>query len=376
MESYLRAEISAGAVTSNLSLLRGRLAPATKLCAVVKADCYGHGWQQLLGLIAGKADCLAVATPEEALSIRRMGHDVPILTFFSACAYADGAELRDALDELVAKRIMLTVVSPQEAVCVSESAARGGQTALVHLKVDTGMSRSGVMPDQAPQVIRRLRATPGVKLAGVYTHFANADEADKQFAKRQLAVFMDVIEQAGGRRDFALHTANSAAVIDLPQAHLDMVRPGIAIYGYQPSDKLINHLPLRPALRLSGSLMQVKDVPAGSSTSYGLRYTFERPSRIGLAPIGYGDGYPRCLSNRAAMKVRGKSAPVRGMICMDQVVIDLTDIPQARAGDEVEIISNDPAAINSVENLARLAGTIPYEITCRLGSRARRELVD
>ncbi|MBI5724995.1 MAG: alanine racemase [Planctomycetes bacterium] len=373
MESYLTAEISASAVTNNLTLLRGRLAPATKLCAAVKADCYGHGRQQILGLIAGKADCLAVATPEEAVAIRRLGYEIPVLMFFSACTYPDGAELRDALDELVSKRIILTVVNQREADRVSESAGRVGRTALVHLKVDTGMTRSGVLPDQAPPLIDNLRKLPGVKLEGIYTHFATADKA---FTNRQLEILLDVIGKSGGRAGLTIHAANSAAAIDLPRSQLDMIRPGIAIYGYQPSDEMITRLPLRPALRLIGPLMQVKDVPAGSSTSYGLTYTFDRPSRIGLAPIGYGDGYLRCLSNKSAMRVRGRYAPVRGTICMDQTVIDLTDIPQASAGDEIEIISNDPAAINSVENLARLSGTIPYEITCRLGSRVRRKLVD
>ena len=165
-------------------------------------------------------------------------------------------------------------------------------------------------------------------------------------------------------------------MIDLPQTHGNMVRPGIAVYGYQPSDEMHVRLPLQPCLRLTGRLMQVRDVPAGSRCGYGLRYTFTRPSRIGLVPVGYGDGYPRSLSDKTVMRLRGQLVPTRGTISMDQTIIDLTDLPSAAVGDVVEIISPDPADPHSVEGLARLAGTIPYEITCRLGDRVRRKLVD
>jgi alanine racemase len=172
------------------------------------------------------------------------------------------------------------------------------------------------------------------------------------------------------------HAANSAATIDLPQSHFDMVRPGIALYGYQPSDAMHRKLPLRPALRLVGRLMQTKTLPAGSACGYGLTHTFRRDSVVGLVPIGYGDGYLRCLSNRASVRVAGRDVPVCGRVSMDQIIVDLTDAPAARVGDEAEVISNDPSTPHSVENLARLAGTIPYEITCRLGRRVKRVLVD
>jgi len=164
--------------------------------------------------------------------------------------------------------------------------------------------------------------------------------------------------------------------VDLPETHLEMVRPGIAVYGYQPSDEMHVRLPLQPCLRLTGRLMQVRPMPAGSRCGYGLRHTFERDSRVGLVPVGYADGYLRCLTNKTVMRVRGQLVPARGTISMDQTIVDLTDVPSAAVGDEVEIISPDPADPHSVENLARLAGTIPYEITCRLGDRVRRRLVE
>ena len=375
MESYLNAEISESAIRSNLAELRKRLPGGTKLCSVVKADCYGHGLSTLLGLMEELSDVLAVATPEEAIRLRHLGYERPILMFFSACAYADGPELRDALDELIAQNVTLTVVNEREVESVAQAAQRVGATAHVHVKIDSGMNRSGVLPEAAADLARRLRETPRIQLEGFYTHYATADEADKEYVHEQLGRFLAAVEACGGPSGLTLHAANSAATIDLPQTHLDMVRPGIALYGYQPSDWMTNRLPLRPALRLTGRLMQVKHVPAGSRCGYGLTHTFDRPTRLGLVPVGYGDGYLRCLSNQAMMKVRGRHVPVRGKVSMDQVIIDLTEVPQAQVGDEVEIFSNDPAAPNSVENLARLAGTIPYELTCRLGRRVRRTLV-
>ncbi|MFW5733084.1 MAG: alanine racemase [Planctomycetota bacterium] len=374
-ESYLKAEISTGAIRHNLGLLRRCLTPGTELCAVVKADCYGHGRDLLLDLIASGADSLAVATPDEALDLRSKGYTGRILVFFSACAYADGRELREAVAELIARKVTLTVAQPEEIPAVAAAASVVDQPAEVHVKIDSGMTRSGILHDRAGEVITPLLGEKRIRLTGVYTHFATADEPDKTFTLQQLERFQRAVDNAHCR-DVTLHAANSAATIDLPTTHLDMVRPGIAIYGYEPSDGLANHLPLQPSLRLTAKLMQVKNVPAGSRAGYGLSYEFEKPARVGLVPVGYGDGYLRCFSNRATMRVRGHDVPVRGRVAMDQTLVDLTAVPDARVGDEVEIISNQPNAPHSVIELAKLAETIPYEITCRLGKRVRRQLIE
>lgn len=368
----LTAEISVSAVRQNLSLLRRLLRPDTKLCAVVKADCYGHGLETLLDVISEAADQLAVATAKEALQLRGMGCKRPILMLFSAGACAGG----DVLGELIAHGVTLTVTALPEVELLAKAARRAGAEADVHVKVDTGMGRSGVMPEGAPALIGQIRREPNVKLTGLYTHLACADEADKASARRQLQCFERAIAACGGPAGLTLHAANSAAAIDLPESHLAMIRPGIAVYGYQPSDAMQNVLPFRPAMRLCGRLMQVKNIPAGSRCGYGLTYTFQRPSRTGLVPVGYADGYLRSLSNKATMRIGGRDVPVRGRISMDQTIVDLTDLPDARVGDEVEIISPAPAAGHSVENLARLAGTIPYEITTRLSRRIRRVPVE
>lgn len=376
MDSYLTAEISASAVRDNLALLRKRLGVGTKLCAVVKADCYGHGVELLLGAVSGSADCLAVAAPQEAMQLRSLGYERPILMFFSPCAYPEG-QVQDALAKLISESVTLTVASPDEVDAIARVAERLGAEAQVHVKIDSGMWRSGVAPDDAAALVAQVRAAGGVKLTGLYTHFATADSADKTFTHGQLESFLSAVQACGGPSGLTLHAANSAAAIDLPESHLDMVRTGIAIYGCHPSDQLHNRLPLRPAMRLTGRLIQVKNVPAGGRCGYGLTYTFDRDARVGLVPVGYADGYFRCLSNRAAMRIAGRDVPIRGRVSMDQTIIDLTEVPQARVGDEVEIVSADPSAPHSVENLARLAGTIPYEITCRLNApRIHRVLVD
>jgi len=376
MHYHLTAQISASAVRANLALLRECLSPGTKLCAVVKADCYGHCLELLAGVIAQQADCLAVATAQEAISLRRMGYQRQILMFSSPGIWAGDPEPPKLLEQLISENVTLTVVSVAEVSAVAQAARRLGAEADVHVKIDTGMTRSGAAAHAAPGLVENIRRQENLKLTGLYTHFATADEADKSFAREQLRLFLATVDECGGRGGLTLHAANSAATIDLPETHLDMVRPGIAVYGYQPSPQMLNRLPLRPALRLTGTLMQVKDVPAGARCGYGLTHTFAAPSRVGLVPVGYADGYRRCLSNRAVMGVGGADAPVRGRVSMDQTIIDLGKIPAAKVGDEVEIISPDPAAANSVENLALLAGTIPHEITCLLGRRVRRVPAD
>jgi alanine racemase len=374
--SYLTAEVSASAVRANFAALRTHISPGTAICAVVKANCYGHGTVTLLGLMEELADCLGVATPEEALYLRRLGYERQIIMFLPSCAWASGQELHEALDYLIAEGVTLTVVAPSEVTAIAEATQRVGAKADVHVKIDTGMGRGGCPAAKAPELIRQVRECEALNLTGLYTHFAVADEADKSFTREQLACFLDTVGRSGGRDGLTLHAANSAATIDLADSHLDMVRPGIALYGYQPSDDMRTALPLRPAMRLAAQLMQIKTLPAGSRCSYGLTYQFKHDTPVGLVPVGYADGYVRSLSNRSTMRIRSQDVPIRGRVSMDQTIIDLTDVPDARVGDEVEIISADPLNPHSLENLARLAGTIPYELSCRLGRRVRRMLVD
>ncbi len=370
--SYLTAEISASAVTANIDLLRSLIPAGCEFCAVVKANCYGHGVAELLDVIAPRVDWLAVATSAEAFQLRQLGYTGRILMFFAPQASDD---MRRCLKDLIAAGVTLTAVAGDEVRAIACAAGELGASADVHMMIDTGMARSGVTVDNAPQLAQMIRNDSALALTGMYTQLACADEADKSPSAEQFVRFRSALDACGNADGLTLHVTGSAGTIDLSPMHMDMVRPGLAMYGYQPSDEMHNHLPLRPVMRVTGKLMQIREVPAGGRCGYGLTHTFEKPSRLGLVPIGYADGYMRPLSNRATMRVAGVDVPVRGRISMDQTIIDLTEIVGAKVGDEVEIISPDPAAPHSVENLSRLAGTIPYEFTCRLGGRIRRKLV-
>ena len=374
---YLKAEISVSAIRTNVSALRRCLAPDVKVCAVVKCDCYGHGWD-LARVIGELVDWLGVATPAEALHLRRIGYDGPVLVFFSTCTDGGGLNLAETLDQLLQERITLTIASRGEVEVLTAAAYRTGVDAKVHVMVDTGMTRSGIVPSEAPSIVEQIRIDPAMRMTGIYTHLATADESDKSAAHEQLRLFDQVLAACKISPDGGIlrHAANSAAVIDLPASHYNMVRPGIALYGYQPSDQMHTRLSLRPALRLTGHLVQVKAISAGTRCGYGHTHEFSRDGRVGLVPVGYGDGYLRSLSNRATMRIGGRDVPVCGLVSMDQTIVDLTDLPEAAVGDEVEIFCPDPVAPHSVEKLARLGGTISYEILTRLGNRIRRVLVE
>lgn len=375
MDELIQAEISAGAVRHNLRVLREHLEPGCKLCPVVKADCYGHGLKLLLPTIADAADMLAVATPAEAEAVRSLGYDGPMLCLIAQGAQAGGSVL-GALSGLIESRVDLTVTDPAEVRALAGLAARRGRTARLHAKIDTGMGRSGVIPDEAGDLIAAIRQSESVRLVGVYTHFAASDAAEKTHTRLQMQRFEAILDQLGPWAGVTRHAANSAAIADLPETHLDMVRPGIAVYGYQASDELRNRLPLRPALRLTAPVVQVKTLPAGWTCGYGCTVTLDRPARVGIVPAGYNDGVSRALSGHCPVGVGATVAPVLGRVSMDQVIVDLSACPQIGVGDRVELISPDPEAPHSAANLARLGGTIPYEVTCRLGRRTGYRLVE
>ena len=227
----------------------------------------------------------------------------------------------------------------------------------------------------AASLIDEVRARPNVKLEGLYTHFSSADEFDKIPTRQQFDQFIKVVDRVG-RNDLMLHACNSAATIDMPEYQLDMVRPGIAMYGIQPTQEIQFPIDLKPVLKLTGRLVAIKDVPAGTKIGYGRSYECSKPSRIGLVQVGYADGYRRAFSNNANMRLKGVSIPVRGKVSMDQTVVDISNVSEAAIGDEVEIISAQSTASNSVSSLATRSGLIPYEIVCGLGDRVGRISVE
>ncbi|NLF31573.1 MAG: alanine racemase, partial [Planctomycetes bacterium] len=299
MEHYLTAEVSRAAVSFNLRCIRGRLPRRCALCAVVKADAYGHHLAGLWPTIAAKADAMAVATLSEAMDLRDMGYEGRLLTTIACGAQSGGALLEGAV-EAGRRGIELTITDPADVRALQRRAAAAGVKLPVHVKIDTGMGRSGVLPADAPALVQAVREATALRLAGVCTHFAASDEADKAYTKRQFATFTRILETLGDLTGVVRHAANSAAATDLPATALDMVRVGLAVYGYPAGDELADPLPLRPALRLSGPIVQAKRLPAGAVCGYGRTCKLERPTRIGIIPFGYADGLPRTLSSRCA----------------------------------------------------------------------------
>jgi alanine racemase len=349
---------------------RALLSPQTRFCAVVKADAYGHGVLPVsrIALEEG-ADYLAVAILREGCCLREAGFTVPILIL--------GCTPPEEAIRVVGHGLTQTVYAVEQAEALSRAALALGMRAKVHVKVDTGMSRLGVAPEEAGEFCRFLAALPGLELEGLFTHFAAADSEDKSKTQEQFAAFKVARESARacGLHIPIQHCANSAATLDCPETHLDMARLGIILYGLSPTgNKALDRegrwpIQLTPAMRLKARLAMVKTLPAGASVSYGATFTARREMLLGTLPIGYADGYSRMLSGKAGVLCAHKKVPLVGRICMDQCMADLSGTPEAKAGDEVTLFG--PPELPADE-LAALLGTINYEIVCMVGRRVPR----
>jgi alanine racemase len=361
------AEIDLDAIAHNVKAFRQHVGPRVEIIAVVKANAYGHGAVRVAqaALEAG-ATRLAVHRAVEGIELRRAGIDAPVLVM----GYSPPAAA-----EIIAEwRLTASVITPEFAQSLDGQAAARGVILPVHVKVDTGMSRYGLLPDEVVEFLRFLQGLAFIRLEGLFTHFATADALDQTHVRRQLAVLNDVCGsvRAAGFSIPLVHAANSAATMRLPEAHFDAVRPGIAIYGLAPSDEWLPVFPIRPALTLKSRVSRVRELPAGSAVSYGRTWVADKPFRAVLVPVGYGDGYHRILSNQGSVLIRGQRAPIRGRICMDQFVVDASDIPDVRQDDEVVLVGCQGRECIRAEEVARLAGTINYEVTTSLLPRAER----
>lgn len=359
------AEVDLTALRRNVSRLREWVGPRVELMAVVKANAYGHGLVPVAraALQAG-ATRLVVHRWQEGMALRQAGVDAPILLL----GYTPVA----AAQQVVEYRLTPTVITTEFLEVLHTHAPQGFP---VHVKVDTGMGRFGLLPHEVVDFLRYLRRhTPRLWLEGLYTHFATADEADTSYLHHQWQVFQEVLkqlEQAG----FAVplrHACNSAALFALPQAHLDAVRPGIALYGMRPSLEWEPPVPLQPVLSLKSRVVRIRVLPPGSSIGYGRTYRTRRAQRVALVPIGYGDGYVRGLSNRGWVLVRGRRARVLGRVSMDQIVVDVDHIPEVQMEDEVVLIGRQGEEHITAEEVASWAGTINYEVTTLLQPRVPR----
>jgi alanine racemase len=375
MHRDLVAEINTDALLGNAAAVRSICGPAVSCCAVVKSNAYGHE-AGIVGPVLERAGITtaAVATISEALSLRDAGFTGGVLCFGPLFSAPTERERTERIAAAVAFDLTPTLVDGRGLRDLDAAGRRYGRRVGVHINVDTGMSRLGVSPTTAVRLAHEVARLDHVTLAGLYTHLANADLADLSSARAQLAVFANVAGQlrAASMSPAILHAANSAGLMRLAESRLDMVRPGLLLYGCVPAPTVMRPAGLRPVLRLRSRLVMVKRVPAGTPVGYGGTFVTRRESIIGVVPIGYNDGYLRGLSNRAVMGLPYGDAPVIGAISMDQCVLDLTGLTGAAVGDPVVIIDDLPERPNSLESLAAILGTIPYELACLLGNRIRR----
>lgn len=368
--SRVHAEIDLDAILHNMEAMHQCVSQHTRLMAVIKADGYGHGAVEIAEAIDGLPYVFgyAVATVEEGLILRNHGIEKPILIL--------GYVFPEQYHDMIRARIRPTVFTSDMAERLSVMAGRLEVECPIHFAVDTGMSRIGYQAtEEAAEEMARIASLPHIVVEGIFTHFARADEADKTSTYRQLDLFRQMIRMLKERGVTIPihHCANSAAIVDLPETNMDLVRAGITMYGLWPSPEVDkSRIDLKPALSLVTHVAYVKELPAGREISYGGTYTTSKKQRIATIPVGYADGYARGLSNRADVLIHGRRAPICGRVCMDQFMVDVTDIPQTATGDKVTLIGKDGEEQITMEELGALSDRFNYEFVCDLGKRIPR----
>lgn len=373
------AEINIDNVIHNIKEIR-RVAKSKEIISVVKADAYGHGAVELAPiLLENGADRLAVALLSEALQLRKSGIKAPILIFgYTPLKYGKDIVHNNA-EDIINNELEVTVLSYDYAKKLSKEAKKLNKNVKIHINVDTGMGRIGFLPtNQSVEDIYKISQLPNIIIEGLYSHFSTSDEKSKSYSNKQFKRYLDFYERLE-KKDIKInikHMANSAALIDLPYTHLDAVRPGIANYGYYPSED-VNHdiLKLKPTMTLKCNVVASRNLKAGSYIGYGRTFRTERESRIVTLGIGYADGYDRRLSNVGEIVVKGKAAPIVGRICMDMCMSDVTDIGDIKVSDEVILMGESLSEKTTVENIAKLTGTIPQEVTSNISKRVPRHYI-
>lgn len=369
MQSFLppiRVEIDLDAIAHNLQEIRRIIPSRTRIMAIVKADAYGHGAEEVSQVLCREGvGMLGVARVEEGVKLREANITIPILLLSPVLP----AEISWVLDY----NLTPTVTNLENAQILSRYAIQYNKTVKTHIKVDTGMGRLGVLPDETADFIFRILKLPRLGVEGIFTHFATADDPQDSFPRLQLQCFEEVIKklEAKGIPPFLRHIANSAAIVNLPESHLDIVRPGLLIYGIPPfrNDSRLN---LRPAFTLKTTIVDRKEIPPGWSISYGRTYICDRKEKVGIIRAGYADGLDRAFSNQWEVLIRGKRVPVRGRVCMDLCMVSLDQLPQVSIGEEVVLIGASGDERISIWDWADRLGTIVHEISCMIGHRVPR----
>ena len=375
MKQYNRvcARIDLDAIEYNMEMMHKNTREGVSMISVIKTDGYGHGAVQIARMLEPK-DYIwgyAVATLDEAVVLRKRGIKKPILVL--------GCIFPDQWEAAITHEIRFTVYTKEMAEGISELAGKLGKDAYVHIKLDTGMSRLGfLIQEESAEIITGITRMPGLIMEGMFTHFAKADETDKTFTNKQYEGYLWMkkrLEENGVTFQY-YHCCNSAGIIDVKEANLDLVRAGISTYGLYPSEEVEKeNVPLKPALELVSHVAHVKWVDEGTPVSYGGTYITKRRTRIATIPVGYGDGYPRSLSNKGYVLIHGKEAPILGRVCMDQFMVDVTEIEDVAFGDVVTLVGENEGAHLPVEVLSDLSGRFNYEFVCDLGKRIPREFI-
>lgn len=364
------AEVNLDHIAHNVREIRRITGKRAEIMGIVKADAYGHGVMEVARtLLNNGVTRLAVSMLDEAIQLRNHGIDVPILVL----SYTDPRRA----EEIIRHEITQAVFSHDLAGALSDAAVKLGKNVKIHIKIDTGMTRVGFMPGySAVKDVVQISKLPGIIIEGLFTHFASADEQDRSYTEMQFERFMSICTELNriGLYIPVKHAANSAGIIQFPEMHLDMVRPGIILYGLYPSEEVDKSvIDLKPAMTLKANVTLVKNVEPGTSISYGRIFTTQRHSRIATVPIGYADGYTRLLNTKGRVLINGEFAPVVGKICMDQCMVDVTDLKSdVRVGDEVVLFGEQEGNRITIEEVAAQIGTVNYEVVCIIGKRIPR----
>ena len=361
-----KAIVDLRAIGNNIAQIRKRIGKKRDIMAVVKADGYGHGAVEVsLSALENGANCLGVALPEEGEQLRKAGIVAPITVL--------GLIQPEEAYKVVDLDLEQAVCSLEVAEALDQVASNAGVQINVHIKVDTGMGRVGVQPEDALAFVRRMGRFKSLKMKGIFTHFSCADELDKTFARKQIEIFDSLVREmeASKVKIPKKHVANSAAILDLPESYYDLVRPGIMIYGLYPSNEVSQSIELQPAMTFMTRVIFVKWVPPGCPISYGRTFTTQRQTMVATLPVGYADGYSRLLSSRGEVLIKGHQVPLMGRVCMDMCMVDVSEVENVHPGDEVILFGKGLP----VDEIAMKIGTINYEVVCAVGKRVPRVYV-
>lgn len=369
MEYYrVHADVNLDSIYNNIEETRKIVNSDAKIMVIIKADGYGHGAIPIAKVLDPIVDAYGIAIIEEGIELRECGVTKPLLIL--------GVTPAPLYSKLIEYDIMPTIFSFESAKLLADEAIKRGKTAKVHIAIDTGMSRIGFpINHESIDIIQKINGLNGIEINGCFSHFATADETDRTFTKEQLRRYQDFVEQLEKRgiQIPVKHISNSAGIIEYPEAHLDMVRSGISTYGLYPSNEVNKaKLKLSPAMEIKSYVTYVKTLEPGVGISYGQTFVTERNTRVATVPVGYADGYPRALSNQGYVLIRGKKAAILGRVCMDQFMVDVTDIPEVIEGDIVTLVGKDGDESISVEELAAMSHSFSYEFVCDIGKRVPR----